>query len=110
MKMPTAVVVGEEDYATPVAMAEALHLGIAGSTLKVLKAGRHLTPLEDLRLRLHLLVCAWCKRYLKHIKFLRCVSQQRVSSRNTNAVALSPEARARIARSLDRVMRGWPGE
>ena len=25
LKMPTAVVVGEEDYATPVAMAEALH-------------------------------------------------------------------------------------
>jgi 3-oxoadipate enol-lactonase len=45
-KMPTAVVVGEEDYATPVAMAQALHIGIAGSTLTVLKGGRHLTPIE----------------------------------------------------------------
>ena len=43
---PTAVIVGEEDYATPVAMAEELHRGIAGSTLTVLKGGRHLTPLE----------------------------------------------------------------
>ena len=47
MKMPTAVVVGEEDYATPVAMAQALHRGIAGSTLTVLPGARHLTPLEQ---------------------------------------------------------------
>ena len=46
LKMPTAVIVGEEDYATPVAMAEALHKGIAGSTLTVLPKARHLTPLE----------------------------------------------------------------
>jgi 3-oxoadipate enol-lactonase len=46
MTMPTAIVVGEEDYATPVAMAEAIHQAIAGSTLTVLKGGRHLTPLE----------------------------------------------------------------
>jgi 3-oxoadipate enol-lactonase len=46
MKMPAAVVVGDEDYATPVAMAETLHRGIKGSTLTVLKGARHLTPLE----------------------------------------------------------------
>ena len=46
LSVPTAVLVGEEDYATPVAMAEALHRGIAGSTLTVLKNARHLTPLE----------------------------------------------------------------
>ena len=46
LKMPTAVVVGEEDYAAPVAMAEALHKGIAGSRLTVLPKARHLTPLE----------------------------------------------------------------
>jgi 3-oxoadipate enol-lactonase len=44
--MPTAVMVGEEDYATPVAMAQALHDGIRGSTLTVLPGARHLTPLE----------------------------------------------------------------
>ena len=47
LKMPTAVIVGEEDYATPVAMAQELHRGIAGSTLKVLPGARHLTPLEQ---------------------------------------------------------------
>jgi 3-oxoadipate enol-lactonase len=46
MKMPAAVVVGDEDYATPVAMAETLHRGITGSTLTVLKGARHLTPVE----------------------------------------------------------------
>jgi 3-oxoadipate enol-lactonase len=39
-------VVGEEDYAAPVAMAEALHHGIAGSSLLVIPKARHLTPLE----------------------------------------------------------------
>lgn len=43
---PTAVVVGEEDYATPVAMAEALHRAIPQSTLTVIPKGRHITPAE----------------------------------------------------------------
>jgi 3-oxoadipate enol-lactonase len=46
LKMPTAVVVGEEDYAAPPAMAQALHNGIEGSTYKLLAKARHLTPLE----------------------------------------------------------------
>jgi 3-oxoadipate enol-lactonase len=46
LRMPTAVLVGEEDYATPVKMAQELHDGIAGSTLTVLAGGRHLTPIE----------------------------------------------------------------
>jgi 3-oxoadipate enol-lactonase len=46
LAMPTSIVVGDEDYATPVAMAEALHRGIKGSTLTVLAGTRHLTPLE----------------------------------------------------------------
>lgn len=46
LKMPVRIVVGEEDYATPVAMSEALHRGIAGSTLTVIPNARHLTPLE----------------------------------------------------------------
>ena len=46
IKVPTAIAVGEEDYATPPAMAEELHAGIRNSTLTVIKFGRHLTPLE----------------------------------------------------------------
>jgi 3-oxoadipate enol-lactonase len=39
-------VVGEEDYATPIAAAEALHRGITEASLTVLQGGRHLTPIE----------------------------------------------------------------
>jgi 3-oxoadipate enol-lactonase len=46
LAVPTAIVVGEEDYATPLAMAEAMHKAIAASTLTVLPGARHLTPLE----------------------------------------------------------------
>jgi 3-oxoadipate enol-lactonase len=44
--MPVAVVVGEEDYATPVSAAEAIHAAVPGSTLTVIERGRHLTPIE----------------------------------------------------------------
>jgi 3-oxoadipate enol-lactonase len=46
LRMPVAIIVGEEDYATPVAMSRALHDAIPGSTLAVLPGGRHLTPVE----------------------------------------------------------------
>jgi 3-oxoadipate enol-lactonase len=45
-KMPTAVIVGEEDYATPIAMATALHEAIPQSSFRIIKGGRHLTPIE----------------------------------------------------------------
>jgi 3-oxoadipate enol-lactonase len=44
-RMPVTVIVGEEDYAAPVAMAKALHDTIPRSTLKIIQ-GRHLTPIE----------------------------------------------------------------
>lgn len=43
----TRIAVGIEDYATPVAMAEALHALIPGSSLTVFDKARHLTPLES---------------------------------------------------------------
>jgi 3-oxoadipate enol-lactonase len=46
IRVPTAVIVGEEDYATPVAMARKLHEAIPGSSLDILPATRHLSPLE----------------------------------------------------------------
>ena len=44
--MPVAIVVGEEDYATPVAMARQLHGAITQSTLAIIPRARHLTPIE----------------------------------------------------------------
>jgi 3-oxoadipate enol-lactonase len=43
---PTRVIVGEEDYAAPVAMAEAMRDAIPGATMLVIEKARHLTPLE----------------------------------------------------------------
>lgn len=44
--VPTQILVGDEDYAAPVAMAQALHEGIPGSRLDIIPGARHLTPLE----------------------------------------------------------------
>jgi 3-oxoadipate enol-lactonase len=44
--MPVAVLVGEEDYATPIAMSRQLHEAIPGSSFQILAGARHLTPVE----------------------------------------------------------------
>jgi 3-oxoadipate enol-lactonase len=46
LRMPVHVIVGEEDYATPVAHARHLHEAIPGSTLTIITGARHLTPVE----------------------------------------------------------------
>ena len=64
---------------------------------------RRLGVLEHLKLRLHLLVCAWCARYLKQIRLLRrLVSQREFTAADDNAVPLklTDEARQRISESL----------
>ena len=47
IRVPTLVVVGEEDAITPVAEAEALQRGIAGSRLAVIPRAGHLSSLEN---------------------------------------------------------------
>jgi hypothetical protein len=64
---------------------------------------RRLGVLEHLELKLHLMVCAWCARYLKQIKFLSELVRQRTIGATTDAVspgALPAEVRQRICRSL----------
>ena len=46
IRVPTLVVCGEEDVITPPADAEALHAGIAGSTLELIPKAGHLANLE----------------------------------------------------------------
>ena len=46
LHVPVSVIVGEEDYATPVSMSQSLQSAISGSTLHVIRGGRHLTPLQ----------------------------------------------------------------
>ena len=66
---------------------------------------RRLGVLEHLELKLHLMVCAWCARYLKQIKFLSEIVRQRTIAATNDADAVSPgalpaEVRQRICRSL----------
>jgi 3-oxoadipate enol-lactonase len=46
IRVPTAVIVGEEDFATPPEMARWIQEAIPGATLDILPATRHLSPLE----------------------------------------------------------------
>ena len=73
LRMPVAVIVGEEDYATPVAMAQQLHEAIRGSTLTILPGGRHLTPIEWLdqiasQLATTARHCSWFMRALSRAR------------------------------------------
>ncbi len=46
IQVPTSIIVGEEDYATPVAMSQALQRGIRDARLTVIPAARHLVQIE----------------------------------------------------------------
>ena len=47
IKLPTLIMVGEEDPGTPVAASEAMHARISGSRLVILAAARHLSNIEQ---------------------------------------------------------------
>jgi len=47
IKLPTLIMVGEEDPGTPVAASEAMHARISGSKLVVLSCARHLSNIEQ---------------------------------------------------------------
>lgn len=54
-------------------------------------------------LRLHLLVCKWCRRYGKQIRFLRQAAHEHPDEVNESTPhTLSREARERLKRSLHR--------
>jgi len=46
LQIPTSIIVGSQDYATPIEMSELLHKSIPNSTLQIIDNARHLTPLE----------------------------------------------------------------
>ena len=62
---------------------------------------RRLSFFERLGLRIHLLLCAWCRRYGEQLKFLRSAAHQCESHEQAEAAQkLSPEARERIKQKL----------
>jgi hypothetical protein len=60
-----------------------------------------LPPVKRIGLRLHLLLCKWCRRYGKQIRFLRAAAHEHPDEL-TKAVPqkLSSDARERIKRRL----------
>jgi hypothetical protein len=62
---------------------------------------RRLSLFAYLELKLHLLVCAWCVRYLKQIELIREVSANATDHLPT--AALNAEARQRIADAFRQV-------
>jgi hypothetical protein len=64
---------------------------------------RRLGLIEQIKLRLHLVVCSWCARYLKQIQLLGLVVRQaRFDDKGDNPPLdkLTDEARLRISESL----------
>jgi len=60
-----------------------------------------LTPLRRFGLRMHLILCKWCRRYGKQIRFLRHAAHKHPEQLSgATPHTLSPEARERIKRSL----------
>ena len=55
---------------------------------------------QRLGLRLHLLICKWCRRYAKQIRFLRQAVREHPDEVNGPPQGLSREARERLKRSL----------
>ncbi|MGP8198075.1 MAG: zf-HC2 domain-containing protein [Limisphaerales bacterium] len=62
---------------------------------------RKLTPTERFGLRLHLVLCQWCRAYGRQVAFLRSAARELAQDdRHPQLQALSPEARERIKRIL----------
>jgi hypothetical protein len=59
-------------------------------------------PLRALfKMRLHYLICVWCKRYLKHLRFLHSAAPRLDEPANLPAArGLSAEAKQRIVHRL----------
>ena len=62
---------------------------------------RPLTFSQKLGLRIHLLLCKWCRRYGRQINFLRAASRHEAHGDHClPPQELSPEARGRIKQKL----------
>lgn len=60
-----------------------------------------LTPLQRFGLRVHLLLCKWCRRYGKQIRFLRRAAHEHPDQViEATPSTLSPETREQLKRAL----------
>ena len=60
-----------------------------------------LSPMQQLGLRLHLVLCKWCRRYGKQLRFLRGAAHEHQDQvADAAPQTLSPTARERLKRAL----------
>ena len=60
-----------------------------------------LTPLQRFGLRIHLILCKWCRRYGKQIRFLRSAAHEHPDEvAEATSSTLSSETRERLKRAL----------
>jgi hypothetical protein len=64
-----------------------------------------LPPLTRAGLRLHLLICGWCRRYGRHLAFLRTATRNSAETEPPHPPRLSVESRERIRRCVQSGMR-----
>ena len=55
---------------------------------------------ELLRMKMHLVVCVWCQRYLKQIRMIRDLLCLRDEGADLVSESLGDEARERISRKI----------
>lgn len=61
-----------------------------------------LPPAKRFGLRLHLLMCKWCRRYGQQIRFLHhAAHEHEIKQAEASPQTLSPEARERLKRALN---------
>jgi hypothetical protein len=69
--------------------------------LQSISASSGLSPAQKFGLRVHLLLCGWCRRYEKQLTFVRGeVSKESAAPADTGPRSLSPEARERMKQLL----------
>ena len=75
--------------------------------LTSLSLERPLPPLTRLKMRLHHFICAWCRRYEKHLRFLhRMTPRLHDRAGELPGHGLPPEARQRIIQNLRSACKG----
>ena len=55
---------------------------------------------QRLGMRLHLLICKWCRRYGQHLSFLRAAGRKCAAEEHLPSQKLSSNARERIRQAL----------
>jgi len=61
---------------------------------------RRLNLIDRLKVKLHLMICVWCTRYLRQVELIGRVLELRTDDCDVPSVKLSNEARERIRKSL----------